>query len=35
MKALFVFYDGECGLCAKARTHLAGLAQLVPLVFVP
>ena len=35
MRALFVFYDGECGLCAKARAHLAGLAQLVPLVFVP
>ncbi len=35
MKALFVFYDGECGLCAKARLHLADLVQYVPLVFVP
>ena len=34
MEALFVFYDGECGLCSKARTHLAGMAQHVPLIFV-
>ena len=35
MEALFVFFDGECGLCSKARTHLAGMAQHVPLIFVP
>ena len=35
MNALFVFYDGECGLCAKARKRLAGMAQRVPLLFVP
>ena len=35
MKVLFVFYDGECGLCAKARAHLTKLNQAVPLVFVP
>jgi predicted DCC family thiol-disulfide oxidoreductase YuxK len=35
MKTLFVFYDGECGLCSKARTRLAGMAQRVPLVFIP
>jgi predicted DCC family thiol-disulfide oxidoreductase YuxK len=35
MKTLFVFYDGECGLCGKARNRLAGMAQQVPLVFIP
>ena len=35
MKALFVFYDGECGLCGKARLSLARMAQRVPLIFVP
>ena len=35
MNALIVFYDGECGLCAKARKRLAGMAQRVPLLFVP
>jgi predicted DCC family thiol-disulfide oxidoreductase YuxK len=34
MQSLFVFYDGECGLCAKARATLARMAQRVPLVFV-
>lgn len=35
MKTLFVFYDGECGLCGQARKRLAGMVQRVPLVFVP
>jgi predicted DCC family thiol-disulfide oxidoreductase YuxK len=35
MKTLFVFYDGECGLCGQARTRLAGMAQRVPLLFIP
>jgi len=35
MEALFVFYDGECGLCSRARTRLAGMAQRVPVIFVP
>lgn len=35
MKLLFVFYDGECGLCSSVRTRLAEMRQKIPLVFLP
>lgn len=34
LKMLFVFYDGECGLCGRIRGWLSGLRQEVRLVFL-
>ncbi len=34
METLFVFYDGECGLCSRTRNRLARMVQTIPLVFV-
>lgn len=35
MKILYVFFDGECGLCRRCREWLAGQPNLVRLVFHP
>ena len=35
MKTLYVFYDGECGLCRRCREWLAAQAAYLPLEFHP
>ncbi|MCE0483615.1 MAG: DUF393 domain-containing protein [Methylacidiphilales bacterium] len=35
MKRLYVFYDGECGLCRRCREWLAAQPAYLELVFYP
>jgi len=35
MKRLYIFYDGECGLCRRCREWLANQSSYLELVFHP
>ena len=35
MKKIYVFYDGECGLCRRVREWLASQPAYIELVFLP